>query len=66
MENQDGIYVGGQRSVDCGGSRYYTYRNVSRRLEKVGLEGEENNSVVSLRFNITECVKGIYRHNIMG
>jgi hypothetical protein len=66
MEAQDGRYVGGQRSMDHCGSRYYTYRNVSIRLEKVGSKGKEHNLVVSLRFNITECVKGSYNQGIMG
>jgi hypothetical protein len=46
-----------KRSVDHCGSRYYTYKNVNRRLGKVGLEGEEHNMVVSLIFIITECVR---------
>jgi hypothetical protein len=57
MEAQDGRSVGGQISVDHFGSRYYTYRNVNKRLGKVGSKGEEHNLVVSLRFNITECVR---------
>jgi hypothetical protein len=36
VEAQDGIYVGGQRSMDHCGSRYCTYRNVNKRLGKVG------------------------------
>jgi hypothetical protein len=52
--------------MNHGGSRYCTYRNVSRRLEKVGSEGEEHNLVVSLKFNIIECVRGSYNQGIMG
>jgi hypothetical protein len=59
-------HVGGQRSVNCCGSMNYTYKNVSRILEKVGSEGEEHNLVVSLRFSITQCVKGSYNQGIMG
>jgi hypothetical protein len=60
VEAQDGIFVGGQRSVDHCGSRYCTYRNVNIRLGKVGLKGKEHNPVVSLKFNITKCVRGSY------
>jgi hypothetical protein len=35
MEAQDGRFVGGQRSMDHCGSRYCTYRNVNKRLEKL-------------------------------
>jgi hypothetical protein len=52
--------------VDHCGSRYYTYRKISKRLEKVGLEGEEHNPVVSLRFNITECVRVSYNQGTIG
>jgi hypothetical protein len=52
--------------VDHGGSRYYTYMNLSRRLEKVGSKGEEHNPTMSLRFNITECVRGSYNQIFMG
>jgi hypothetical protein len=60
VESQYGIFFGGKILVDGCGSRYCTYRNVNKRLEKVGSKGEENNSVVSLRFSITECVMGSY------
>jgi hypothetical protein len=66
MEDQDGGYVGRQRSVDHCGSRYYTYRNISIRLEKNWLEGEEHNLVMFVRFSITECVRGSYNKGIMG
>jgi hypothetical protein len=46
--------------MDHCGSRHYTYGNVNKRLEKVGLEGKEHNLVVSLKFSITECVRGSY------
>jgi hypothetical protein len=65
VEAQDGRSVGGQRSVDCCGSRYFTYRNVGRRLGKVGLEGEEHNPVVSLRFNIIKCIRRSYNQGFM-
>jgi hypothetical protein len=48
------------------GSRYCTYRNVSKRMEKVGSKGEEHNPVMSLRLNIIECVMGSYNQGIMG
>jgi hypothetical protein len=38
-----------QISVDHGGSRNCTYRNVNIRLEKVGSKGEEKNMIVSLQ-----------------
>jgi hypothetical protein len=65
MEAKDGMYVGGQRLVDRCGFRYCTYMNVSRRLEKFGSKGEEHNLIVSLRFDITKCVKGSYNQGIM-
>jgi hypothetical protein len=52
--------------VDHGRSRYCTYMKLNRRLENVGLEGEDHNSSVSLRFNITECVGGSYNQVFMG
>jgi hypothetical protein len=66
MEVQYGRFVGRQRSVDHGQSRYYTYKNVNRRLEKFGSKGEENYLIMSLRFSITECVRGIYNQGIIG
>jgi hypothetical protein len=66
LEAQYGRFVGGQRLVDRCGSRYYTYRNVNKILEKFRSEGEEHNPVVSLRLNITECVRGSYNQGIMG
>jgi hypothetical protein len=60
MEAQYGIFFGGQRLVDHCGSRYCTYMNVSKRLGKVRLEGEEHNLVVSLRFSIIERLRGSY------
>jgi hypothetical protein len=47
------------------GSRYCTYMNIKKGLDKVGLEGEEHNLVVSLRFNIIECVRGSYNQIFM-
>jgi hypothetical protein len=47
------------------GCRYCTYKNINKRLGKVGLEGEEQNLVVSLRFNIIECVGGSYNQGFM-
>jgi hypothetical protein len=38
----------------------------SRLLEKVGSEGEEKNPIVSLRFSITECVRGSYNQGFIG
>jgi hypothetical protein len=61
VQAQDGIFFGGQILVDHCGSMYYTYRNDSKRLGKVGLEGEEHNLVLSLGLSITECVKGSYK-----
>jgi hypothetical protein len=46
--------------------RYCTYIDVNKILGKVGSEGEEKNSVVSLRFIIIECFKGSYNQGIMG
>jgi hypothetical protein len=66
MEYQDGRFVGGKRSVDQCGSRYFTYKNFSKRLEKVGFEGEEYNLVLSLIFSIIECVRGHYDQQILG
>jgi hypothetical protein len=66
MEAQYGIFVGGQRSVDHCGSRYYNYKNVNKRLGKVESKGEDHNPVVFLRFNITKCVRGSYNQSIMG
>jgi hypothetical protein len=66
MEAQDGSYIGIQILMDHYGSRYCTYKNVSRRLENFGLEGEDKNPIVSLRFNITESVRGRYNQGIMG
>jgi hypothetical protein len=43
------------------GSRYYTYNNVNKRKGKLGSEGEDHNSIVSLKFSIVECVKGSYK-----
>jgi hypothetical protein len=43
MESKEGRSIGGQRSVDHVGSRYCTYRNFNRWLQKVGLKGEEHN-----------------------
>ena len=60
MEAQYGISIGGQRSVDHDRSGFCTYRNFNRWLEKVGLEREEHNPTVSLRFSITKCVRGSY------
>jgi hypothetical protein len=65
VEAQDGIFVGIKISVDRGGSRYCTYRNVNKRLKKFGSKGEEHNIVVFLRFSITECVRGSYNQGIM-
>jgi hypothetical protein len=47
------------------GSKYHTYRNANRRLDRVGSEGKEHNPIVSLRFNITESVRGSYNQGIM-
>jgi hypothetical protein len=66
MEAQYGRYIGRKISMVHDGSRYCTYRNVSKRMEKVGSKGEENNQVMSLRLNITECVMGSYNQGIMG
>jgi hypothetical protein len=55
VEAQYGRSIGGQLSMDCCGSKYCTYRNVNIRLGKVGLEGEKNNLVVSLKLSIIEC-----------
>jgi hypothetical protein len=66
MEAQYGIYIGRQISVVHDGSKYCTYRNISKRMEKVGSKGEEHNPVVSLRLNITKCVMGSYNQGIMG
>jgi hypothetical protein len=66
VEDQDGRSISGKISVDPYGSRYYTYMNVNKRLEKVGSEGEEHNLVVSLRLNIIECVRGSFNQGIMG
>jgi hypothetical protein len=60
VEAQDGISISRQISMDHGGSRYYTYRNINIILEKVGLKGKEHNLVVSLRFSIAEFVRGSY------
>jgi len=60
MKAQDGRFFGGQRSMDHYGFRYFTYRNVSRRLEKSGSKGEDNNLVVSVRLGITEFVRASY------
>jgi hypothetical protein len=65
MVAQDGRSTSGQRSVDHCGSRYYTFRNISKRFGKVGLEGEEHNLVVSLIFSVTKCVKGSYDQGFM-
>jgi hypothetical protein len=62
---QDGRFVSGKKSMDHCGSRYCTYRTVSI-IENVGSEGKEHNLVVSLRFNVTECVRGSYSQRIMG
>jgi hypothetical protein len=35
-----GRSVGGKTSVDRCGSRYYTYRNISRSLGKLGSKGK--------------------------
>jgi hypothetical protein len=51
--------------MDRCGFRYCTYGNVNRRLDKVGLEGKEDNLVVSLKFNIIECVRGSYGQGFM-
>jgi hypothetical protein len=45
---------------------YFTDRNFNKLLEKVGSEGEEHNLIVSLRFSITECVRGSYNQGFMG
>jgi hypothetical protein len=66
MEAQYGRYIGRQISMVHDGSRYCTYRNVNKRMEKVGSKGEEHNPVMSLRLNITECVMGSYNQRIMG
>jgi hypothetical protein len=42
MEAQYGSSVGGQRSVDRGGSRYYTYNNFSRRSMVLILQVKRN------------------------
>jgi hypothetical protein len=39
--------------------------NVNIRLEKNGSEDKEHNLVVSLRFGITECVRGSYNQGII-
>jgi hypothetical protein len=65
MEAQYGRSVGGKILVDRCGSRSCTYMNVSRRLVKVGSEGEEHNMVVSLKFSIIECVRGSYNQGFM-
>jgi hypothetical protein len=56
VKSQHGRSVGGKRSVDSCGSKHCTYMKINKRLDKVGLEGEENHQVVSLRFNITELL----------
>jgi hypothetical protein len=66
MEVEDGISVHGQRSMDCSGSMYYTYRKIKRRPETFGSKVEENNIVLSLKLSITKCVKGSYSQEIMG
>jgi hypothetical protein len=48
------------------GPRYCTYKNVNKRLGKVGSEGEEKNMVVCLKFNIIECFRRSYNQGIMG
>jgi hypothetical protein len=65
MEAQDGRYFGIQISTGHCKSKYYTYENVNKRLDKVGLEGKEHNLIVSLRFSITKCVRGSYNQGIM-
>jgi hypothetical protein len=45
VEAQDGRYFGRQRSMGRCGSRYCTYGNVNKRLDKVGLEGKEHNQL---------------------
>jgi hypothetical protein len=66
VEAQDGIFIGRKRSMDHNGSRYYTYMNIDKRVEKVGLEGKEHNLVVSLIFSITKFLRGSYSQGIMG
>jgi hypothetical protein len=39
--------------------------NINIILGKIGSEGEEHNLVVSLRFNIIECVRGSYGQGFM-
>jgi hypothetical protein len=66
MEAQHGRFVGKQRSVDRSVSRYCTYKNISLRLENVGLEAKKHNPVVSLKFSIIECVRESYNQGIIG
>lgn len=47
-------------------SKYETNRNVSNILDKVRSEGKENNMIVSLRFNIVECMRGSYKKGFVG
>jgi hypothetical protein len=52
--------------VDRGRSRYCTYKNFSRSLEKFGSKGKEHNMTIPLRFSIIECVRGSYNQGFMG
>jgi len=65
MDAQYGRSFDRQRLMGQCGSIYYTYENFNRRLDKVGSEGKEHNPIVSLRFNITESVRGSYNQGIM-
>jgi hypothetical protein len=52
--------------VDHNISRYCTYRNFNRCLEKVGSKDKEHNPSLSLIFSITECARGSYNQGFMG
>jgi len=54
VENQDGGFVGGLRSMDFCRSLFGTNKNVNKILGKPRSEEEEHNTIVSLRFNVVE------------
>jgi len=35
-------------------------------MEEVGSEGKEHNTIVCLRFNIAECIRGSYGEGFVG
>jgi len=35
-------------------------------MKEVGLEGKEHNTIMCLRFNIVECIKGSYDEGFVG